>query len=430
MIKLKTKNNRLLILLLTIIVCLALAFNIGFIREKEVVYTHFFYIPVILAGMWYYRKAVYIALFLGMVHIFVSYISVHNLTINNLGRLTILLVVAYVIGLISQKRAEGETKLRKEKKISEKIVATVTDSLLVIDKNMKIKSANLTFYKTFKIDSEKIIGTCITGFLGDEDGRLGTELTALFETDGILENFELNYQSEKTGERVFNIIARGIIVAEEEEEEEEQLVVLQDITERKKAEESLIASKDYTESIIQNFLDTLIVVDEEATIQTVNPATCHLLGYTEKELIGQPVSIIFAEEEEEEVILLFQFFRNAKKVKDISKINTIRNRELTYRTKDGKLIPMSFNASVLTDEKGNVTNVVAGAKDITDLKHAEEELRKHRDHLEELVKERTNELNDNIKELERLNKLFVGREFRIKELRDEINELKNKNSDS
>ncbi|MBA7592030.1 hypothetical protein ES708_34202 [subsurface metagenome] len=133
----------------------------------------------------------------------------------------------------------AEVKIRNEKIFSENIVATVPDSLLVIDKDLKIKSANRTFYTTFQIKSEKVLDTCLTDFLGDEDEKLSTELTELFKTGGILENFELNYQSEKTGKRVFNIIARGIIVAEEEEEEEEELVVLQNITKRKHAEKEL-----------------------------------------------------------------------------------------------------------------------------------------------------------------------------------------------
>ncbi|MCL0060367.1 PAS domain S-box protein [Dehalococcoidia bacterium] len=143
-----------------------------------------------------------------------------------------------------------------------------------------------------------------------------------------------------------------------------------------KGEEELTKSKAYTESIIQNFLDTLIVVDAEARIQTVNPATCHLLGYTEEEIIGQPVGIIF--EEEEEARRFFQFFREPEKVEPPRPQDTIRNRELTYRTRDGRLIPMLFNASVLTDEGGSVTGVVAGAKDITELKLAAAEIRREK----------------------------------------------------
>jgi len=165
------------------------------------------------------------------------------------------------------------------------------------------------------------------------------------------------------------------------------LVQVQDITERKRAEDALVASKAYTESIVQNFLDTLIVVDAEAKIQTVNPATCRLLGYTEEELKGQSVSMIFAEEEEEEeeVKRVFQFFREPEKAETLRPQDTIRNRELTYKTKDGRLISMLFNASILTDEMGNVTGVVAGAKDITEIKQAQETLRKTEERFRDVI---------------------------------------------
>ena len=63
-------------------------------------------------------------------------------------------------------------------------------------------------------------------------------------------------------------------------------------------------------------------------------------------------------------------------------------------------------------------------REITERKRAEEELNKHREHLEELVKDRTKELEEKNAELERMNKLFVGRELRIKELKEKIKRLK------
>jgi len=170
-------------------------------------------------------------------------ITTHPVEINNN-----IIVIGIARDITERKQAEDE--LRKEKRFTENIIATVPDSLLVIDKNLKIKSANRTFYETFQMEPKKVIGASITNILGDEDGRLSTELTRLFGTEDMLENFELHYQSKKMGssreaqrltskgERIFNITARGIIIAEEEEEEEE-LVVLRDITERKNSEEEL-----------------------------------------------------------------------------------------------------------------------------------------------------------------------------------------------
>ena len=62
-------------------------------------------------------------------------------------------------------------------------------------------------------------------------------------------------------------------------------------------------------------------------------------------------------------------------------------------------------------------------KEIIERKQAEEELKKYRASLEELVKKRTEELELKNKELEEYIRLFEGREFRIKELRDRVKEL-------
>jgi PAS domain S-box-containing protein len=54
------------------------------------------------------------------------------------------------------------------------------------------------------------------------------------------------------------------------------------------------------------------------------------------------------------------------------------------------------------------------------------ELKKHKEHLEDMVQQRTAELEEKNKELERYNKLFEGREFRIKELREKLKDLEAK----
>ena len=78
------------------------------------------------------------------------------------------------------------------------------------------------------------------------------------------------------------------------------------------------------------------------------------------------------------------------------------------------------------NEKGEIYELFGTSQDITEHKLVEEELRKHREHLEELVKERTAEVNQKNEELEKFNKFFVGRELKMIELKKKIAELEKK----
>ena len=82
-----------------------------------------------------------------------------------------------------------------------------------------------------------------------------------------------------------------------------------------------------------------------------------------------------------------------------------------------------FTASPLKDQQGKVMGAIETLQDTTERKKAEEEIRKLNTELEERVAERTAELGEKNEELERMNKLFVGRELRMAELKKQISEL-------
>ncbi|MGB9927097.1 MAG: PAS domain S-box protein, partial [Methanosarcina sp.] len=170
------------------------------------------------------------------------------------------------------------------------------------------------------------------------------------------------------------------------------LTIARDITERKKAEESLRLSSIYNRNLIETSLDPLVTIGRDGKITDVNKATELVTGYSRNELIGTDFSDYFTES------------KKARKGYQQAFVHgEVRDYPLEIQNKDGHITPVLYNASVYKNETGEVIGVFAAARDITDIKKAEKAVKKAYDNLENLVKERTAELEmayDSLKESE------------------------------
>jgi len=251
----------------------------------------------------------------------------------------------------------------------EQILGTVTDGIWVVGRDFTVILVNDKMSSIVGLKKEDIIGKKCYEVLRIEFCR--TEkcpLTRILLGENYIE-------SEAKVNRADGSTIQCLEVSKPYRTPAGELIgavnVFRDITELKRLNGELEADKNYVENIIANFLDTLIVTNPDGTIRTINQPTLDLLEYSEEELIGKPVGIIFAEEEEEEEVK--PFFSGT--LEELTKRGVLRNYELTYITKSGRRIPMSFNASVMHDEKGEIIGIVAGAKDISKLKETEAQLR-------------------------------------------------------
>ena len=143
--------------------------------------------------------------------------------------------------------------------------------------------------------------------------------------------------------------------------------------------ETLTKTKDYLDNIIHSTIDTIIVVNPDFTIRTVNQAALNLLGYKVNELIGQPIAKIVREEEQK----VFQ----GSGLEELIEKGFVQGQELTYRAKDGREIPMFFSGSVMRDSEGTLEGIVCVAQDITERKQAEEQIKQTNEELVASYKE-------------------------------------------
>ncbi len=185
----------------------------------------------------------------------------------------------------------------------------------------------------------------------------------------------------------------------------------EDVTERKKAETALIQSEEKYRSLFAAEADAVLLVDTETMKHMdANEAALQLYGYTREEFLALHSYDVSAEPIETEQKI---------RLGEIGKIIRVPLRY--HKKKDGTVFPVEISASFFEmNEKNTLCAVI---RDITSRIKTRDELQKYKDHLEEIVRDRTQELQQKNKELERFNQLFVGREFRIKELKSKIEEL-------
>ena len=156
-----------------------------------------------------------------------------------------------------------------------------------------------------------------------------------------------------------------------------------DITAHRRAEEAVRRANAYNRSLLEASPDPLVTIGPDGRITDVNVATEVATGDARAALIGTDFSDYFMDPE-----------RARAGYRQVFREGFVRDYPLELQHREGRVMSVLYNASVYRDESGKVVGVFAAARDITERKRAEAELARHRDHLEELVKERTSQLED------------------------------------
>ena len=157
------------------------------------------------------------------------------------------------------------------------------------------------------------------------------------------------------------------------------------------------AAFESARSMIESSLDSLVAISPNGLITDVNEATVKVTGLLREELIGTNFSDYFTEPDKANEGYQLVFDQGS-----------VTDYPLTMRHRDGTLTEVLYNASVYRDAGGKVLGVFAAARDVTNENQA------HR----EIAEQRVNEL-DRLADLERFQRLTVGRELKMIELKKE-----------
>jgi signal transduction histidine kinase len=113
---------------LLVLVGLVLEIYIHYYLGINTVYTHFYYLIIVIAGLWYGRRAIWIALFFGMLHISVTYLISNAISPDVLVRALMFCLVAFVVGTVAEQLRCYHSRLMQQNEELHSINTTLSET--------------------------------------------------------------------------------------------------------------------------------------------------------------------------------------------------------------------------------------------------------------------------------------------------------------
>src|SRR6476619_3450855 len=149
------------------------------------------------------------------------------------------------------------------------IVDTVREPLLILDTTLRVRSANRAFYQTFQVSLEETENRLIYE-LGNgqwDIPDLRTLLEDIVPKSSVFNDFELEHPFPVIGRRVMLLNARKF---QADHHGELLVLAMEDVTERKRAEEEWRYARDFAEMIVATVRVPLLVLDSSLRVRSAN----------------------------------------------------------------------------------------------------------------------------------------------------------------
>ena len=257
------KSYKIAVMGFLLIFCLLATYYFHFILKIEIIFTHFFYVPIILASLWWSRKGIVVAVFLASLLLVSHALRPFEIPIwSDLTRASMFVVVGTVVAILSEKRQILEDKLHAysktlEQRVDERtsalreteekqraILDGISDAVIVLDEDQNITWANDIAVKQYGAvigrkcyEAYKWLEAPCSDCIAMKTYADGVARTS--EEEGIL----------KDGTRASFIVGCSP-VRDPEGEVVSVVEVLHDFTERKRAEEQVKTSLKEKEELL------------------------------------------------------------------------------------------------------------------------------------------------------------------------------------
>jgi two-component system CheB/CheR fusion protein len=279
-------------------------------------------------------------------------------------------------------------ELTYSRKYAEAIITTISEPLLVLNKDLVIKSVNTAFYKSFNLSEKE---TLEQRFYEIDDAQWNIDELRKTLEQTLQENispahYELKTNFKKTGQRVVLLKARKII--NDANSEPLILVVIEDITDRKILEASVQTKAEYARNVMDSNPIITSTASADGYITYSNKFFLDYSGLSLQEAVSLGWQGVIHPNQNDDVTTTWM--ESVAAGKDFYKEILIKKHDGTYRWHFAHALP-------IRDHEGKITSWVCSASDIHDRKMFSDELEKQ-------IRERTQSLKESNTDLRHSNK--------------------------
>nr|WP_319373364.1 PAS domain S-box protein [uncultured Methanobacterium sp.] len=397
-----TKSKPLIMVILVALACI-LTYYFHFILRTGIVFSQFYYIPVIISAFWWKRKGIWVAFFLAFVLISSELISPIDPLIIQLYRVMILILVSVIIIFISERIEKSQIELAESEEKYRNIVETTHEGVLTGDTDGNILYVNQRMCDLFRYKKEEVLNHNIFKFVDENKRHILVEVRKK-----LLKGEKVTFTPEfrrKDGSILWTL-AQASPLYDGQGNHVSNLFMHSDITELKQTQKALEDShsqlekkveqrtRELTESeekyrtLFDKDPDYNLLIDVDGVIVEINKALTNLLGLSKNELVGKNFTELGEMEPEYIPFIL-------GKLSLLLEGNVIEPFEIKFKDKNDDIHWGLVHITPIVDN-GRINHVLVIATDITGQKIAENEIKTSLMEKEALLREIHHRVNNNM----------------------------------
>ncbi|MDH4129358.1 MAG: PAS domain S-box protein [Spirochaetota bacterium] len=211
---------------------------------------------------------------------------------------------------------------------------------------------------------DELIGMSIFEIYHPDCLTTAEELFNIFTETGKIENARLQLK-HKNGNKL-HVSLNSSAIYDNNGKILYRISIWRDMTFFARMEESMRKTSNHLNAILMSAKDGILSISSDNIILSCNRACQGIFGYSENELIGKPVQILYPSSDD--------FINISKDV-----IESLKNKNYFFgqslaKRKNGEIFPTDFSISILNENDNNI-GFVAVVRDITEQRLAEENLK-------------------------------------------------------